>query len=96
VTEPERKPSEVPYLHVRAPRRVVGVGGEGARPLARLHANRAGLLKLREQVDRTLAADEGPAAADVYREVDGAEFDPVVFRAPNGGADGREEGARAA
>jgi hypothetical protein len=37
------KPSEVPYLHVRPTKRVVGVGGEGDRPVARLYANRAEL-----------------------------------------------------
>jgi hypothetical protein len=47
---------EVPYLHVRAPRRVVGVGGEGD-PVAKIHGNRAGLLALRGQLDRALAAD---------------------------------------
>ena len=38
------KPSETPYLHVRPPQRIVGVGGEGDRPTAKLYANRAGLL----------------------------------------------------
>jgi hypothetical protein len=52
---------EVPYLHVRAPRRVVGVGGEGD-PVAKIHGNRAGLLALRGQLDRALAADEGLAS----------------------------------
>jgi len=48
----ERPQHEVPYLHVRAPRRVVGVGGEGDRPLAKITANRSGLLELRGQIDR--------------------------------------------
>jgi len=77
------KPSETPYLHVRPPKRVVGVGGEGDRPVARLYANRAGLLRLREQVDRALAAEEGMASQDRYRETDEAEYELVVFRAPN-------------
>lgn len=79
----ERKPSEIPYLHVRPPRRVVGVGGEGDRPLARLYANRAGLLKLRGHIDRALAAEEGMAERGVYRETDEAEYELVVYRAPN-------------
>jgi hypothetical protein len=77
------KPSETPYLHVRPPKRVVGVGGEGDRPVARLYANRAGLLRLREQIDRALAAEEGMAAEGRYREIDEAEYELVVFRAPN-------------
>ena len=79
----ERKPSETPYLHVRPPRRVVGIGGEGDRPVARLYANRAGLLKLREQVERALSADGGMAVEERYRETDEAEHELVVFRAPN-------------
>ena len=78
-----RPQHETPYLHVRAPRRVVGVGGE-AEPVARLTANRAGLLALREQVDRALAADEGMAVEFAYREVDGRRFDLWVMRATNG------------
>ena len=78
----ERKPSEIPYLHVRPPRRVVGVGGEGD-PLAKLYANRAGLLVLRDQVDAALKAEEGKAPMARYRETDEAEYDLVVYRAPN-------------
>jgi hypothetical protein len=77
------KRSEIPYLHVRPPKRVVGVGGEGDRPLARLYANRAGLLRLREQVDRAVAAEEGMAAEEAYRETDETEYELVVYRAPN-------------
>ena len=65
-----RPQHETPYLHVRAPRRVVGVGGEGD-PLAKVTANRAGLLlRLREQVDAALAAEEGRASSATYRETD--------------------------
>jgi hypothetical protein len=78
-----RKPSETPYLHVRAPGRVVGVGGEGDRPLGRLYAKRSGLLRLREQVDEALAAEDGMALEWRYRETDEVEYDLVVFRAPN-------------
>ncbi len=76
-----RRQHEVPYLHVRAPRRVVGVGGEGDRPVARLYANRAGLLALRGQIDRALAAEEGMAAEGRYRETDESEYDLWVMRA---------------
>ena len=74
---------EVPYLHLRPPKRVVGVGGEGDRPVARLYANRAGLLELRGQIDRALAAEEGMAAEGRYRETDEAEYDLWVMRATN-------------
>ena len=77
----ERPQHEVPYLHVRPPRRIVGVGGEGDRSVARLYANRAGLVALREQVDRALAADEGMAAEGRYRETNEAEYDLWVMRA---------------
>ena len=76
----ERPQHEVPYLHVRAPRRVVGVGGEGD-PLAKITANRAGLLRLREQVDAALEADEGMASSATYRETDERRFDLFVMRA---------------
>ena len=62
----ERKPSEIPYLHARPPRRVVGE----ADPLAKVTATRAGLLRLREQVDAAPAADEGRASSATYRETD--------------------------
>jgi hypothetical protein len=60
---------------------VVGVGGEGDRPVARITANRAGLLELRGQIDRALAAEEGMAAEGRYRETDEAEYDLWVMRA---------------
>jgi len=74
------KPSETPYLHVRPPKRVVGVGGEGD-PLARITANRAGLLQLREQIDAALAADEGMATSGLYRETDERRYELFVQRA---------------
>ena len=70
-----RPQHEIPYLHVRPPRSIVGVGGEGDRLVARIIANRAGLLELREQLDRALAADEGMATKGRYRETDEAEYD---------------------
>ncbi len=71
---------EVRYLHVRLPRRVVGVGGEGD-PLAKITGNRAGLLRLREQIDAALQADEGMASSGTYRETDERRFDLFVQRA---------------
>jgi hypothetical protein len=76
-----RPQHETPYLHVRPPRRVFGVGGEGDRPVARLYANRAGLLELRGQIDGALAADEGTASEGRYRETDEAEYDLWMMRA---------------
>ena len=76
----ERPQHAIPYLHVRAPRRVVGVGGEGD-PVAKITGNRAGLLTLREQLDRALAADEGLASSGAYREADERRFDLFVQRA---------------
>jgi hypothetical protein len=56
-------------------------GGEGDRPVAKIYANRAALLKLREQLDRGLSAEEGMAAEGRYREANGAEYDLWVMRA---------------
>ena len=83
MTADGRPRHETPYLHVRAPRCGVGVGGEGDRPVARLYANRAGLLALREQIDRALAAEEGMAAEGRYCERDEAGYDLWVIRATN-------------
>ena len=80
MSEGPRPQHEVPYLHLRAPRRIVGVGGEGD-PLARITANRAGLLRLREQVDAALEAEEGIASSAPYRETDERRFDLFVQRA---------------
>ena len=71
---------EVPYLHVRAPRRVVGVGGE-AEPVAMIIANRAELLALAEQIRSALEADEGVASSAPHRETDERRFDLFVQRA---------------
>ena len=49
--------------------------------MARLYANRMGLLELHEQVDRALASEEGTAAEERYRETDEAEYDLWVMRA---------------
>jgi hypothetical protein len=75
-----RPQHEVPYLHVRAPRRVVGVGGE-AEPVAKIRGNRACLLALRDQVDAALQAEEGLASQVTYRETDERRFDLFVQRA---------------
>ena len=71
---------EVPYLHVRAPRRVVGVGGE-AEPVAKIIANRAELLALAEQIRSALEADEGIASSATYRETDERRVELFVQRA---------------
>ena len=77
----EKPPSETPYLHVRPPRRIVGVGGEGD-PDATITGNRAGLLALRDLIDAALRADEGMSVVGYgYREVDGSRFDVTVQRA---------------
>ena len=75
-----RPQHETPYLHVRAPRRVVGVGGEGE-PLAKITGNRTGLLALKDQVEAALEADEGMAVKAPYRETDERRFDLFVQRA---------------
>ena len=49
--------------------------------MAKMTANRAGLLALREQVDRALAADEDLASSAPYRETDEWRFDLFVQRA---------------
>ena len=79
-----KKSSEIAYLHVRPPKRVVGVGGEGD-PVSKITANRAGLLALREQVDRALKADEGLASSALYRETDERRFELFVQRADRRG-----------
>ncbi len=79
--EDARPQHEVSYLHVRLPRKIVAVGGEGDRPVAKIYANKAGLLALREQIDGALAAEEGMAAEGRYRETDEAEYDLWVMRA---------------
>ena len=58
----------------------MGVGGEGD-PLAKITANRTGLLRLREQVDAALEADEGTASSSTYRETDERRYDLLVMRA---------------
>jgi len=91
VGEDVRPQHEIPYLHVRPPRRVAGVGGEGE-PLAKITANRAGLLRLREQVNAALEAEEGMASSAGYREADERRFDLFVQRAARRGqmGDARE------
>lgn len=60
----------------------MGVGGEGDHPSASIVGKRAGLLKLREQIDRALGLGEGMAAMNgLYREIDGSGFDLMVQRA---------------
>ncbi len=61
---------------------MVGVGGEGE-PLAKIRGNRAGLLKLRDQIDAALRADEGLASSADYRETDERRYELFVQRATN-------------
>ena len=49
--------------------------------MARLYANRAGLLRLRGQIDWALAAEEGTALEGRYRETDETGYDLWVMRA---------------
>jgi hypothetical protein len=49
--------------------------------VARITANKAGLLALKEQIDRALAAEEGMAAEGRYCETDEADYDLWVMRA---------------
>ena len=49
--------------------------------MARITANRAGLLALKEQIDGALVAEEGTASEERYRETDEAEYDLWVMRA---------------
>lgn len=73
------KPSEIPYLHVRPTKRTVGMGCD---PEASIVGNKAGLLALRDLIDRALRADEGMASVgDGYREVDERRYDVMVQRA---------------
>ena len=58
----------------------MGVGGE-ADPLAKVVANRAGLLQLRGQVDAALEAEEGMASSATYRETHERRYELFVQRA---------------
>ena len=49
--------------------------------MAKITANRAGLLELRGQIDRALAAEAGTASEGRYRETDEAGYDLWVMRA---------------
>ncbi len=69
----ETHPSRTPYLNVRPIYRT------GEKPRAELRANRAALLRLREQIDRALESDTR-AEAD-YREADERRFVLWVSRA---------------
>ena len=73
-------PSKTPYLHLRPPRRILNVGGEGE-PLAEIRGNRAGLLRLRDQIDRALKTEEGLTVEVPYRETDERRYGLMVMRA---------------
>jgi hypothetical protein len=49
--------------------------------VAKLYANRSGLIALRKQIDGALAAEEGMAAEGRYRETDEAGYHLWVMRA---------------
>ena len=51
--------------------------------MAKITGNRTGLLELRERIDRALAADEGMATEERYRETHEAGYDLWVMRAAN-------------
>ena len=53
--------------------------------MAKVTANRTGLLALREQVDRALEADEGLASSALYRETDERRYELFVQRADKRG-----------
>lgn len=74
----DRPRHEIPYLHVRPPRR------GGANPGASIVGNRTGLLRLRDHIEAALDAEEGLASMhwSGYREIDGQVFDLMVYRAP--------------
>ena len=50
---------------------------------AEIVGNRAGLLRLREQIDHALETEDGPASMhwNCYREIDGRVYGLMVFRA---------------
>lgn len=75
----ETPPSETPYLHVRPPRLVA----PRAHADAKIVGNRAGLLRLREQIDRALELEAGMASMhwSGYREIDGRGFGLMVHKA---------------
>ncbi len=59
----------------------MGVGGEGD-PDATITGNRYALLRLRDQIDRALVAEDGLAVIGYgYREIDDSRFDVTVQRA---------------
>ena len=59
----------------------MGVSGEGE-PTANIVGNRAGLIALRDLIDRALLADAGMAAIGYdYRETDERRYAVVVQRA---------------
>ncbi len=49
--------------------------------MAKVYGNRAGLLALRKQLDRALAAGESLASQAAYHETDERRFDLFVQRA---------------
>ena len=75
----DRPQHEIPHLHIRPPR-LVAPGGHAD---AKIVGNRAGLLRLREQIDRALELEDGLASMhwNGYREIDGRAFGLMVRKA---------------
>ena len=67
------EPSRTPYLHLRPVYRT------GEAPRSEIKGNRAGLLQLRDQIDRALEEDRNAEAR--YREADERMFVLWVSRA---------------
>ena len=75
----DRPQHEIPHLHIRPPRLVA----PRAHADAEIVGNRAGLLRLREQIDHALETEDGLASMhwNGYREIDGRVYGLMVFRA---------------
>jgi hypothetical protein len=77
----EKPRHEIPYLHVRPPKRIIGVGGEADRPDARIYGNETVIRRLIAALQRAPEADEGIAVmSTLYYEMDGRAFDQVLMR----------------
>ena len=69
------KPIKTPYLHFPPPRRVLNVGGEGE-PVAEIRGNRAGLLRLRDQIDRALRVICSAGRFSAHRQASASATSP--------------------
>lgn len=75
----EKPRQEIPHLHVRPPQ----LAAAGAHADAAIVGNRAGLLRLRDQIDRALELEDGLASMhwNGYREIDGRVYGLMVHEA---------------